>query len=156
MAKSTMIKIKLQSSADTGYFYVTKKNSRTKTEKMVKMNEALILGSVRQHELTEAAEILNAQLEMEISARIVNAMQINGADAELMTRDQILARAPLLNVSDQARYRRFPCPALSAQEVGAPRKAALCQRFDALNDFFLSDYIGPRLGSLLLSQRTTE
>jgi large subunit ribosomal protein L33 len=36
MAKSTMIKIKLISSADTGYFYVTKKNSRTQTEKMVK------------------------------------------------------------------------------------------------------------------------
>jgi len=36
MAKSSMIKIKLISSADTGYFYVTKKNSRTQTEKMVK------------------------------------------------------------------------------------------------------------------------
>jgi large subunit ribosomal protein L33 len=36
MAKSTMIKIKLLSSADTGYFYVTKKNSRTQTDKMVK------------------------------------------------------------------------------------------------------------------------
>jgi large subunit ribosomal protein L33 len=35
MAKSNMIKIKLLSSADTGFFYVTKKNSRTKTEKMV-------------------------------------------------------------------------------------------------------------------------
>jgi large subunit ribosomal protein L33 len=35
MAKSTTIKIKLVSSADTGFFYVTKKNSRTKTEKMV-------------------------------------------------------------------------------------------------------------------------
>lgn len=35
MAKSAMIKIKLLSSADTGFFYVTKKNSRTKTEKMV-------------------------------------------------------------------------------------------------------------------------
>ncbi|HEY1735469.1 MAG TPA: 50S ribosomal protein L33 [Methylovirgula sp.] len=34
MAKSAMIKIKLQSSADTGYFYVTKKNARTKTEKL--------------------------------------------------------------------------------------------------------------------------
>jgi large subunit ribosomal protein L33 len=33
MAKGTVIKIKLQSTADTGYFYVTKKNSRTKTEK---------------------------------------------------------------------------------------------------------------------------
>ena len=35
MAKSAMIKIKLLSSADTGFFYVTKKYSRTKTEKMV-------------------------------------------------------------------------------------------------------------------------
>lgn len=34
MAKPTTIKIKLISSADTGYFYVTKKNPRTKTEKM--------------------------------------------------------------------------------------------------------------------------
>lgn len=34
MAKATTIKIKLQSTADTGYFYVTKKNSRTMTEKL--------------------------------------------------------------------------------------------------------------------------
>ena len=34
MAKATTIKIKLVSSADTGYFYVTKKNSRTMTEKL--------------------------------------------------------------------------------------------------------------------------
>jgi large subunit ribosomal protein L33 len=36
MAKANMVKIKLLSSADTGYFYVTKKNSRTKTDKLVK------------------------------------------------------------------------------------------------------------------------
>ena len=36
MAKATTIKIKLVSTADTGYFYVTKKNSRTMTEKMTK------------------------------------------------------------------------------------------------------------------------
>ena len=36
MAKATTIKIKLVSSADTGYFYVTKKNSRTKTDKLSK------------------------------------------------------------------------------------------------------------------------
>jgi large subunit ribosomal protein L33 len=35
MAKAAMIKVKLVSSADTGFFYVTKKNSRTKTEKLV-------------------------------------------------------------------------------------------------------------------------
>ena len=36
MAKATTIKIKLLSTADTGSFYVTTKNSRTMTEKMVK------------------------------------------------------------------------------------------------------------------------
>ncbi len=35
MAKATTIKIKLVSSADTGFYYVTKKNSRTKTDKLV-------------------------------------------------------------------------------------------------------------------------
>jgi large subunit ribosomal protein L33 len=34
MAKAASLKIKLLSSADTGYFYVTKKNARTKTEKL--------------------------------------------------------------------------------------------------------------------------
>ncbi|KQT60440.1 MULTISPECIES: 50S ribosomal protein L33 [unclassified Aureimonas] len=36
MAKATTIKIKLLSTAETGYFYVTTKNSRTMTDKMVK------------------------------------------------------------------------------------------------------------------------
>lgn len=35
MAKPTTLKIKLESTAGTGYFYVTKKNARTMTEKMV-------------------------------------------------------------------------------------------------------------------------
>jgi large subunit ribosomal protein L33 len=35
MAKSATMKIKLVSTADTGYYYVTKKNPRTQTEKMV-------------------------------------------------------------------------------------------------------------------------
>ena len=34
MAKPTTVKIKLVSTADTGFFYVTKKNARTMTEKM--------------------------------------------------------------------------------------------------------------------------
>ncbi len=33
MAKSNTVLIKLVSSADTGFYYVTKKNPRTKTEK---------------------------------------------------------------------------------------------------------------------------
>lgn len=36
MAKPTTLKIKLVSSAGTGYYYVTKKNARTMTEKMIK------------------------------------------------------------------------------------------------------------------------
>jgi signal transduction histidine kinase/ActR/RegA family two-component response regulator len=38
-------------------------------EQTLAMNEALMLGSVRQHELSEAAETLNAQLQMEITER---------------------------------------------------------------------------------------
>jgi large subunit ribosomal protein L33 len=36
MAKAANIKIKLVSSADTGFFYVTRKNSRTMTDKLTK------------------------------------------------------------------------------------------------------------------------
>ena len=35
MAKAATIKIKLNSTAGTGYYYVAKKNSRTMTDKMV-------------------------------------------------------------------------------------------------------------------------
>ena len=34
MAKANSIKIKLVSTADTGFYYVAKKNSRTQTEKL--------------------------------------------------------------------------------------------------------------------------
>ena len=34
MAKASTILIKLESTADTGYFYVTKKNPRKQTEKL--------------------------------------------------------------------------------------------------------------------------
>ena len=34
MAKPATIKIKLVSSADTGFYYVTKKNPRTQTDKL--------------------------------------------------------------------------------------------------------------------------
>ena len=35
MAKANTLKIKLVSSAGTGFYYVTKKNPRTQTEKLV-------------------------------------------------------------------------------------------------------------------------
>ncbi len=34
MAKPATLQVKMVSTADTGYFYVTKKNPRTQTEKM--------------------------------------------------------------------------------------------------------------------------
>ena len=34
MAKASTTKVRLVSTADTGYFYVTKKNSRTMTDKL--------------------------------------------------------------------------------------------------------------------------
>jgi large subunit ribosomal protein L33 len=34
MAKAVTVKVKLVSTADTGYYYVTKKNTRTMTEKL--------------------------------------------------------------------------------------------------------------------------
>jgi len=36
MAKAVTIKVKLVSTADTGFYYVAKKNSRTMTDKLVK------------------------------------------------------------------------------------------------------------------------
>ena len=35
MAKPTTIQIKLESTAGTGYYYITKKNPRNQTEKML-------------------------------------------------------------------------------------------------------------------------
>ncbi len=35
MAKPATVKIKLVSSADTGFFYVTRKNPRNQTEKLI-------------------------------------------------------------------------------------------------------------------------
>lgn len=54
MAKSNTVLIKLVSSADTGYFYVTKKNPRAKTEKLeLKKFDPV----VRQHVIYKEAKI---------------------------------------------------------------------------------------------------
>ena len=44
---------------------------------------------------------------MEIATRLCNAMQINGVDAELLDRDQVLALAPILNRDPHARFPVF-------------------------------------------------
>ena len=64
--------------------------------KTIAMNEALLLGSIHQHELTEAAETLNAQLRAEIVTRenIANVLLQNGR--------QLSEKARLLDLSHDA------------------------------------------------------
>ncbi|RKF16154.1 sarcosine oxidase subunit beta family protein [Roseovarius spongiae] len=44
-------------------------------------------------------------MQMEICTRIANAMQLNGVDGALMSRDEALERVPLVNQSEDARHR---------------------------------------------------
>lgn len=61
--------------------------------KTVAMNEALLLGSIRQHELTEAAENLNAQLRAEILEREKIALELSEKARLLdLTTDAIIVR----------------------------------------------------------------
>jgi signal transduction histidine kinase/CheY-like chemotaxis protein len=50
-------------------------------EKMLAMNEALLLGSLRQHELAEAAEKLNEQLRVEVTERKRVELELHNAMA---------------------------------------------------------------------------
>ena len=54
MAKPTTVKIKLVSTADTGFFYVTKKNARTTTGKMEMLKYDPV---VRKHVMFKEAKI---------------------------------------------------------------------------------------------------
>jgi sarcosine oxidase subunit beta len=48
--------------------------------------------------------INHSEHEMELAARTVNAIRLNGADAELLDREQVRKKAPLLNFRDDARF----------------------------------------------------
>jgi signal transduction histidine kinase len=58
----------------------------TVQEKTLAMNEALVLGAVRQHELTEAADSLNVLLQFEISERKLAEEALRRAQAQLTDR----------------------------------------------------------------------
>jgi sarcosine oxidase subunit beta len=51
--------------------------------------------------------VAHSDAEMEICARLANAMQINGVDAELFSREQVRRVAPAMNFDPQARYPVF-------------------------------------------------
>jgi sarcosine oxidase subunit beta len=48
--------------------------------------------------------LAHSDAEMELSARVVNAMQINGTDAELLGPEQVRRLAPILNTRPDARF----------------------------------------------------
>jgi sarcosine oxidase subunit beta len=48
--------------------------------------------------------LAHSQHDMELAARTVNAMRLSGADAEVLDRDQVRRRAPILDFSRAARY----------------------------------------------------
>jgi sarcosine oxidase subunit beta len=51
--------------------------------------------------------LAHSRAEMEMAARTVNAMQINGTDARLMSVEEVRQAAPILNFSPEARYPIF-------------------------------------------------
>lgn len=54
-------------------------------QQAIRMNQALMLGSVRQHEITEHAEALNVQLQAEIGQRRLAELQLNARQREIAT-----------------------------------------------------------------------
>lgn len=58
-------------------------NRSLEPETMLAMNEALLLGSVRQHERTETAELANAQLREEVSAHKLTETGLHRVQAQL-------------------------------------------------------------------------
>ena len=60
MAKAVTIKVKLVSTADTGFYYVAKKNSRTMTDKLVKKKYDPV---ARKHVEFKESKIKQAALE---------------------------------------------------------------------------------------------
>lgn len=51
--------------------------------------------------------LAHSDAEMDMAARVVNAMQINGTDAELFGPDQVREKVPLYNFDPKARYPVF-------------------------------------------------
>ena len=60
--------------------------------------------------------MVHSRGEMEIAARLVNAMQINGVDADLLSLDEVKAKVPLYDFSPSARY-----PVWGESGYGDPR-----------------------------------
>ena len=62
--------------------------------------------------------VAHSDAELEIAARLVNAMRLNGADAELLTRAQVLAKAPAAERQRSGALSRF------RRRLAGPRAAS--------------------------------
>src|SRR6202035_1611378 len=67
--------------------------------------------------------LAHSRHDLDSMARWANAMRMNGIDAEILTRQQVAARAPLLDMSPDA---RFPVLGGFSQRRARTARAALC------------------------------
>ena len=88
MAKAASIKIRLHSTADTGYFYVTKKNARTMTEKWCSRN--MIRWRASTSSSGKARSSRRAVLLFEIKRAVSGALFVRGLKRDLVRLKRIL------------------------------------------------------------------
>lgn len=81
----------------------------------------------------------HSEPEMEIAARTVNAMQLGGADAELLMPEEVRKRAPLLNFREDARYPIHG--AIWQGRAGTARHDAVAWGYARAADYFGVDII---------------
>ena len=84
MAKAVTIKVKLVSSADTGFYYVAKKNSRTMTEKLL-ADERELRNRIEQIDLANQ-RLKQAQERLIRSERLASVGKLAAGERQSWTR----------------------------------------------------------------------
>lgn len=106
-------------------------------QKAVEMNEALVIGSIRQHELAEAAENLNARLLVEITERerVETSLQLLNSAVEQLKESILITDAEL--------------------DLPGPKILFVNQAFTAMTGYTAEEVIGktPRILQGLLTER---
>ena len=72
MAKANTIKVKLLSTAETGYFYVTRKNSRTMTDKITQRKYDPVARKHVEFRETKIKQLQNLALELKETLKMKN------------------------------------------------------------------------------------
>lgn len=100
-------------------------------EKVVAMNEALILGSLRQHELTEAADSSNVELQTEIGdskQRERDALTLTNEVAHRMKNNLQIVVSLIAN-----EVRRTAAPCVQGYEAMQARIASIAELYDLIS-----------------------